>query len=72
MVTRTWRVSEELASRVKAAARREGVWDSDLVEFLLRNGLTRLESGQLKIPKRQTARPYRVAWPDNEPWPENG
>jgi hypothetical protein len=56
-------VSKALASKVKAVAQREGVWDSDLVAFLLRDGLARLEAGELEIPKRPAARPFRIAWP---------
>jgi hypothetical protein len=46
---------------ISETAEREKVWDSDLVAFLLRNGLARIEAGELTIPRRPPER-YRIDW----------
>lgn len=49
-ISRTYRLSRPLARRINARAKALHLWPSDLVRFLLADGLDRLEAGELTIP----------------------
>jgi hypothetical protein len=50
--TRTYYLTAELVSRLDAVAMRHKVGVSDLVRYLLADGLTRVEHGELEIPTK--------------------
>jgi hypothetical protein len=51
-VTRTYKLPEPLVERLNAMAKAHRVGVSDLVGFLLTDGLNRIESGELKLKTR--------------------
>lgn len=52
VTTRTYKIPVSLAERLNTEAKRRKVGVSDLVGFLLTDGLNRLESGELKLKTR--------------------
>lgn len=52
LTTRTYKISTSLAERLNSEAKRRKVGVSDLVGFLLTDGLNRIESGELKLKTR--------------------
>ena len=51
-VTRTYKLPEPLVERLNAMAKARRVGVSDLVGFLLTDGLNRIEAGELKLKTR--------------------
>ncbi len=51
-LVRTYRVTQEIVDRLAEWATRERVGVSDLVRFLLLDGLNRLDAGELDIPTK--------------------
>lgn len=51
-VTRTYKIPTSLAERLNTEAKRRKVGVSDLVGFLLTDGLNRIESGELTLKTR--------------------
>jgi hypothetical protein len=61
-IARTWRIRQGIARRVKAVARAEGVYDSDVVNFVLHRGLQAIEDGEWRMPTRPAGPPLRLDW----------
>jgi hypothetical protein len=64
LVPTSFRLPEELRNALEVAAKRHQVNKRDLVEFLLRAGLTMIETERIKIPKYQAPGPERIELPD--------
>lgn len=52
LTTRTYKIPTSVAERLNSEAKRRKVGVSDLVGFLLADGLSRIESGELKLKTR--------------------
>ena len=51
-VNRTYRLTPDVAEGVKALAQQHELWDSSLVNFLIRYGLKMVAAGKLAIRRR--------------------
>jgi len=54
-VNRTYRLSPDVAARVKTLANEHALYDSSLVSFLLQHALDQVDAGRLVIRKRPVA-----------------
>jgi len=54
-ISRTWRVSREIAERIRALAVATEVYDSSIVNYLLTRALDDLDAGRMVIRRRPVA-----------------